>query len=335
MRYLPIDQISENSILAMPIYSDSGGILLSANTALRSTYLKKLAGLGYAGLYIYDEISEHIDVHDLLTEKLRRKALKALKKMNLDACRAIAHSIVEELMSHSRISVDMLNVASFDNYTFTHSINVAVLCVTVGIGAGLNYEQLQRLSESALLHDIGKLAISVDILNKPGALSEEEMEVVRQHPEEGYKMLKSDVAIPVTVKESVYAHHENEDGSGYPRQLDSKRIPTFAKIIHVCDVYDALITARPYKKALNPADALEFLMSNCWSKFDATYVKKLMEYIAPYPTGITVELSDGTRALVLRQNSVNYMRPGVIRVDTREEIDLMNTLNLTITGILT
>lgn len=335
MRYLPIDRIEENSVLAVPVYNDSGNILLNANAVLKRSYLEKLSLLGYAGLYIYDEISEGIIVKDILSEEVRIKAIKSLKTLNLDACKVLAHSIVDELMKHPDISLDMVNISSFDNYTYRHCINVAVLSVIVGIGCGLNNRQLKLLSEAALLHDIGKTAIDLNILNKRGRLTEEEMEIMRTHPQKGYDMVKDNVSMSAVVKNAILSHHENEDGSGYPRKLKGNSIHLFAKIIHVCDVYDALVANRVYRKAVNPAEALEYLMSNCWIMFDVGCVKKIIEYVSPYPTGITVELSNGKQALVVEQNSLYHVRPKIMLLDTREKIDLMEALNLTIVKIVT
>lgn len=335
MRYLPIESIPVNSLLAMPVYSSGGNILLNANTALKRSYLHKLASLGFAGLYIYDDISADVVVKQLLTDELRAEMLNALKVLDIDACRLLAHSLVDELRKQPHASIDMMNVASYDNYTYNHSLDVAVLAVVVGIACGFPYDKLKRLSEGALLHDIGKMRISLDILNKKEPLTEAEMDIIRQHPEDGYLMIKEDSTIPATVKRAVYAHHENEDGSGYPNALWGSRIPQFAKIIHVCDVYDALVSNRIYRRALNPADAMEFLMSKCYTMFDVKYVKTLMECVTPYPTGITVELSNGRQALALRQNSASFIRPHIRTLDTLEDIDLMEVLNLTIVRIVT
>ncbi|WP_304508622.1 HD-GYP domain-containing protein [Anaerotignum sp.] len=335
MRYLPLQQIKENSILAIPVYNDTGSILLNANTILKRAYIQKLAVLGYAGLYIYDDISNEIIVTELLSEQLKRSTVQALKSFNLDSCRLMAHSIVDELLNKSDVSVDMVNIASFDNYTYIHCINVAVLSVILGIGMGLNYTQLKELSEAALLHDIGKVNISIDILNKKEKLTDEEMNIIRSHSQEGYNIIKDNFMISGLVKNAVLSHHENEDGSGYPRSLIGKHIHIYAKIIHVCDVYDALVSNRVYRKAMNPADALEYLMSNSYIMFDVSCVKKAMEYISPYPTGITVELSDGQEAIVVKQNHVHHLRPKVVITKTKEKIDLMKVFNLTIVKIIT
>ena len=175
MRYLPIDQIEENSILAMPVYNDHGSIYLNANCVLKRVYLERLKENGYAGLYIYDDISDTVTVNRLLSEELRIATVKALKTLNLDACRIMAHSIVDELLNHSEISVDMVNISSFDSYTYVHCMNVAVLSVIVGIASGFTDEQLKNLSQAALLHDLGKLSIDAEILNKKGPLTDEEM----------------------------------------------------------------------------------------------------------------------------------------------------------------
>ncbi|MEA4893360.1 MAG: HD-GYP domain-containing protein [Peptococcaceae bacterium] len=302
---------------------------------MKRSFLDKLSVRGYGGLYIYDEISEGVAVKEMLSNELRMKAMNSLKTLNLDACRAVANSLVDELLNQSDISIDMVNVAAFDNYIYVHCINVAVLSVIVGIGAGLNVANLRQLSQAALLHDIGKLSISLDILNKKDKLTDEEMRIIRCHPEEGYNIVKNNIRISALVKNAILSHHENEDGSGYPRCLKSEKIHHYAKIIHVCDVYDALVSNRAYRRAMNPAEALEYLMGNCWIMFDVEYVKKLMEYVSPYPTGITVELSNGKQALVIRQNNEHRVRPVVVVIDTKEEIDLMKVLDLTIIKILT
>lgn len=335
MRYLPISRVKEHSILATPIFNEKGDILLNANVVLKRSYLNRLARMGYSGLYIYDEISKDIELQELLPEEMRIEAVKSLKTLNLDACRVLAHSIVDELLKQSSISVDMISVASFDTATYIHSINVAVLSVIIGIGSGMGNGQLKLLSEAALLHDIGKLSVNLEILNKKGTLTEEEMMIMRSHPMEGYNMVKDNYNISTVVKNAILSHHENEDGTGYPRNLKGDDIHYFAKIIHVCDVYDALIANRVYREALNPAEAIEYLMSHCWTLFDCTYVKKLMEYVSPYPTGITIELSNGQKAIVIQQNDQNRIRPKVRVIETKQEIDLMVILNLTIVKCLT
>lgn len=335
MRYLPINSVKENAILATPIFNEKGDILLNANVVLKRSYINRLARMGYTGLYIYDEISKDIELQELLPENLRIEAVKSLKTLNLDACRVLAHSIVDELLKQSNISVDMISVASFDTATYIHSINVAVLSVIIGIGSGMGDKHLKLLSEAALLHDIGKLSVNLEILNKKGTLTEEEMIIMRSHPMEGYNMVKDNMSISAVVKNAILSHHENEDGSGYPRGLIAEQIHPFAKIIHVCDVYDALIANRVYREALNPAEAIEYLMSHCWTLFDSNYVKKLLEYISPYPTGITIELSNGKQAIVTEQSTENRVRPKVRVIETKEEIDLMVVLNLTIVKCLT
>ncbi len=190
MRYLPIESIPADSLLAMPVYSSGGSILLNANTALKRSYLRKLTSLGFAGLYIYDDISADVVVKQLLTDELRAEMLNALKVLDIDACRLLAHSLVDELRKQPHASIDMMNVASYDNYTYNHSLDVAVLAVVVGIACGFPYDKLKRLSEGALLHDIGKMRISLDILNKKEPLTEAEMDIIRQHPEDGYLMIK-------------------------------------------------------------------------------------------------------------------------------------------------
>ena len=127
----------------------------------------------------------------------------------------------------------------------------------------------------------------------------------------------------------------NEDGTGYPHKFTGDDLHMFCKIVHVCDVYDALVTNRVYRKAMNPADAFEYLMSNCWTMFDASCVKRLMQSVSPYPTGVTVELSNGKMGIVSQQNREAPARPQIVLTETGETLDLAKILNITIIQIIT
>ncbi|MBQ8626633.1 MAG: HD domain-containing protein, partial [Agathobacter sp.] len=169
---------------------------------------------------------------------------------------------------------------------------------------------------------------------KPGRLTPEEYAEVQKHSLYGYNMLKDNNEISSVTRNAIYSHHENEDGTGYPRHLTSDKIHKFAKIIHIADVYDALTTKRVYKDAMNPADALEYLMVNTQSMFDKEMVTTFLQYIAPYPLGVTVELSNGKQAVVVKNSREMLTRP-TVRLFDGTIINLVDTLDLTITKLLT
>lgn len=330
MRFLDINKIEPGMILVKPIYDKNGNILLQSNTKITSHYLNKIKGLGFQKLYVYDkfdsELSKDIVYGEVVSEKLRQDAIKNLKTLNLDAVTFYANQLVSELVSASDILIDLSDIRNFHNSTYEHSLNVALMAVTVGIGMGLNNDQLKSLSIGAILHDIGKTAIDKEILDKPGKLTDEEYAIMKKHPNFGYNMLKDNDDISSLSRVTVLLHHENEDGSGYPFGRTGDKIPLFAKIVHVVDVFDALISERSYKKPNTPSDALEYLMGNCGTMFDEDVVNIFIKYIAIYPLGSTVLLSDGRKAIVEKNYSDSVLRPLVFTEDN-EVLDLRNDLN--------
>ena len=154
----------------------------------------------------------------------------------------------------------MLDLRSYDDYTYAHSVNVAVLCCVIGMGMQMNERDLNYLVTAALLHDLGKLSIPPEILNKPGRLTPEEYQIMKKHAEYSYKLLSNRWDISAHIKQTVLLHHENYDGSGYPSNLSGDSIPLGARILRVCDVYAALISDRPYRKAFDVSSVIELMI---------------------------------------------------------------------------
>jgi len=332
MKYINIKDLNPGMVLANTLYDNNENLLLKANHKLTRHNIIRIQQLNFDGLYIYED--DDIAIHnELISERVRIKTLKALKHLNIEKCLHLANKIVDEIRSNESMVIETINLSSYDNYTYIHSINVSVFSVITGIALGLTDEQLRNLSRAALLHDIGKTCISKEILNKPDALTEEEFEEVKKHPQYGYNLLQTNNEIASVVRNAVYSHHENEDGSGYPRGLTSEKIHLFAKIIHVADVYDALTARRIYKNPLNPADALEYLMASVETVFNKEVLEAFMKHIAPYPIGISIRLSNGYDAIVVKNNEDALTRP-IVRLSNGIVINLQHTLNVTITKLL-
>lgn len=333
MRYVRINELIPDMVLATTLYDDNDNILLRANHKLTRHNIRRIKLLDYAGLYIYEdnEVALH---NELISEHTRITALRALKRLNIDKCLYLANEIVDEIRCSDSMLVETVNLSTYDNYTYLHSINVDVLSVVTGIALGLTDNQLRNLSKAALLHDIGKTCVPKEILNKPDILTAEEFAEVQKHPRYGYDLLKENENISSTVRNAVYSHHENEDGTGYPRGLTSDKIHLFAKIIHIADVYDALTARRIYKEPLNPADALEYLMAHAGSMFDKNVLEAFIKHIAPYPVGTSIMLSNGQSAMVIKNNEESLTRP-IVKLENGTIINLQKTLNITITDLLT
>lgn len=328
MIYTKTDDLKEGMVLANTIYDNNETILLKSNIKLNDFYISRIKELNYDGVYVYEDDYRTTPTH-ILSERTRIRTLKALKQLNIEDCIFLANEIVDEVRSQKNVIVEMINLSTFDNYTYMHSINVDMLSVILGVAAGLTNDELRKLSQAALMHDIGKIKIDLEILNKPGRLNVDEYSLMQNHPEYGYNILHRHPDVSSVVRNAVLSHHENEDGTGYPRQLAGNNIHKFAKIIHVADVYDALTAKRVYKDALNPADAIEYLMANVNSMFNRSLVEMFIKYIAPYPVGIRVLLSTKQCAHIHENHPEALLRP-TVRLDDGTLINLMDVLNITI-----
>ena len=174
MRYISIDSAQPGMIVGKSIYNEQGSILVNYRVKLTERLISRMRDIGLAGLYIEDELSSDITVEDLISDELGVKATKALTKLDIDAALKVASDITEELSLNGDINVNLISMRTNSDYTYKHSVNVAVLSVLTGIGIGLKKSILKELSAAGLLHDIGKLNLPLDLLEKAGPLSEEE-----------------------------------------------------------------------------------------------------------------------------------------------------------------
>ena len=268
----------------------------------------------------------------LLDDNLRLKALSAVECLNVDQVAYIATDLVEALQEcNGDLVIELHNLSIYDQSTHEHSLNVALTAVSCGIGMGLTNDQLEHLATASLLHDIGKTQVPIQIINKPDKLTSEERFLVERHPQYGYDMLYNKPEIHSEARAAVLCHHENQDGSGYGRKLSGNQIPILARIIHVADVYDALVKKRAYKDKLSQTECIEYLMGGCGTLFDFDCVSTFLKYIAVYPVGCRVKLSDGRIARVIKNTKGLLERPVVMYED--KILDLANDktlLNLTI-----
>lgn len=324
MRYINIEKVESGMVLAKEVFDDDGRVLLAANTILTKEYIIRLSIRGYQGVYIEDELSRGIQIDEVISIELRNEGAKAVKEGNIDSLKSIAKNIVSQLLEKDKsISLDIKDLRTYDNYTYKHSVNVAVISTIIGIYLSYDEESLYELCLAALMHDIGKTKIDPGIINKPGRLSMMEYRIVQEHARYSYDILDENCLISARTKQAVLHHHENEDGTGYPDRLVGDEIPPYAKIIHVADVYDALTSKRPYKKPYALSEAIEYLMGGSNVLFDRNAVEAFLEAVPVYAKGIDVLMTNGERAIVV-SNTSNPLRPIVRLVDSGKDIDLCN-----------
>jgi HD-GYP domain-containing protein (c-di-GMP phosphodiesterase class II) len=352
MRRISVDRIREGMVLAKTLYSVDGNILLNAGIKLKESYISKFRELGINEIYIDDKLSSDIIIEDVISDETRFEARMAVKKAmdnvmvggNIDvkSIRNVVVNIVEELLRVPDAIINLQDLRTVDNYTFSHSANVCVLSAITGIALGYDAYRLKELCMGALLHDIGKTKIPNSILNKPGPLSTEEYEIIKRHTRYGYDILKQNVEVSAYTSYVALTHHERINGEGYPLGIKGEEIHEFSRIVSIADVFDAMTSNRVYRKRINISEAVEYLVAMGHHHFDYDIVKKFVEHVSIFPLGSYVTLSTGETAIVVDNNKKYPNRPVVrlvkdpegVEYESFKEIDLTSYNSIVITDVL-
>ena len=331
MRFIPTFCLKEGMILGKNLYNKDGNLLLKEGLNIKKQYIDKIVELGVQGVYIDDEISRDIEVKSIIDEELRLKAVQGIKNIfinvenkskvdnDIKQVNKIVENMVDELIQNRNLMVNMVDIKLFDDYTYFHSVNVAILSIIIGISLSLNKNELYKLGMGALLHDIGKVFVTKDILNKNGKLTDDEFDIMKLHPWQGYNYIKSRFNLPIKSCIGVLEHHEKYDGTGYPNKKVGDSICLFGRIISIADVYDALTSDRHYRKALLPSDAMEYIMGGSGSHFDFEIVNLFIKKVAAYPIGTCVRLSNGLVGIVVENFPDACIRPKVRLIEDNSE----------------
>jgi len=265
----------------------------------------------------YPTIEEVVELQQLHSEaKKRTKALleeaRVGNTVDTSAGMDIVEDFVQACFKNSNLVASLSRLKDFDDYTFTHSLNVSVLSISLGKRLGMNANELRELGIGALFHDLGKMKVPQSILNKPGKLTDEEFEIMKSHPQLGYEILKNDKIIPKNALNCVLQHHERADGSGYPNNLSESNISKLGKITSIVDVYDAITSDRVYHKGMAAHEAIKLIFSWSGKRFNKILVKFFVDIVGIYPTGTLVLLNTGELAIVFEVNRDEPTRPKVI-----------------------
>lgn len=329
MRYIPINKIVPGMVLGNDLYDSWGRLLVSKNFILTDVFIEKIREKGIFGLYIDDDISKGIEIESAISPALRAEGMSAVQTQDIDACKNIAKRIVEEMVANQKVSLDMFDLKTFDDYLFSHCVNVAVIGCTIGMGMRFGEKLLEDIVLSGLLHDLGKMEIPDEILNKPERLTNEEFALIKTHANLSYEMIKDRPDISANVKHAVLSHHENYDGSGYPNGLDDNNISPIARILHVADVYDALTSKRCYKKPYSQGAAIDLIEGGKGTTFDPGAVEAFIGLVPLYPKGTTVIIGESAEAIIVENSGVHNKRP-IVRTRDFREIDLSLPENIEI-----
>ncbi|WP_071393664.1 HD-GYP domain-containing protein [Bacillus tuaregi] len=355
MRLVKTSSVEANTKLGKAIYNEQGRILINKGVALEGRMLKRLLELGITFIYIEDRQTEDLVIHDPISDPLKREALTTIAttfhkiyteplesksfilEKSIKEYKAVIKHIMSELNEKPKLMSILSDVCVHDTYIFTHSLNVTLYSLAVGMELKLPSDKLEAIGLGALMHDIGKVSVPKEILMKPGKLNDEEYAVVKQHSTAGFELLRNTHTVPLLVSHCAFQHHERLDGSGYPRGLRGNDIHDYAKIVAVADVFDAVTSHRVYREAMLPHEGLEMLYAGSERHFHPKIVKAFQNSVAIYPVGITVSLNDGRKGVVVKQNKSLNDRPVVRIIETGGfpvepyEINLAEELSLVVT----
>tara|TARA_R110001583_G_scaffold59702_1_gene177536 strand:+ start:2014 stop:3039 length:1026 start_codon:yes stop_codon:yes gene_type:complete len=204
------------------------------------------------------------------SRELMTRLLESPTAENLKASKKAIGSITDLILSDDQTASNMLRITSHDFYTYTHSVNVGVTSIMLAKALFRNSDahDMHELGAGFFLHDIGKVNVRADVINKPGKLDDDEMRHMRTHPYKGYKMLEKAGQLTEESRIIILQHHERADGQGYPKQLHNREIHIYGKICCIADVFDALTAERSYKKAMTPYEALVLMKQQMADHFD-------------------------------------------------------------------
>ena len=352
---MPLNRVPDGAELGRDVSSGraDGMPLLRAGTALNPRYRDALLRAGIHAVYVKDEATEGIEPQQVISAETRAvatqagghafeaasDAFKAGRPLSADALEqldSIAARMAREIANTGDFALALADLSAADGYTLQHSVDVAALGLLIGqrlfrdrgyvdYRGRQTYEKvdarLTRLGLGLLLHDIGKLVVPSEILNKPGKLDPHEWEVMKTHPLAGVELLRSELISPL-VKVVVRSHHERWDGGGYPDGKSEREIHELARIAAVADVYDAVTSERVYAAARPAHAGVRIIREGRGTAFDPEIVDAFSKIVAPFPAGDPVELSDGRGGVVasVRENAVD--RPVVRVIGDGEPYDL-------------
>ncbi len=381
MQKVLVERLQPGMILGREVHNERGDTLLVRGVALTSQYIERMRQYGYYAVFVRDGIADDVEPPDILSQKVRSLTFRHLQDVFAIAESAAAiqdendrkealaslptasqplfaslyrdvEKIVDEVTKAKTVS-GLVSLKTHDNYTFEHSLDVAVVGVMLGQRLSLSSRDLHQLALGCLCHDIGKLVVPESILNKPARLSADEFAVVQRHPQAGYEIVQSLMdSSDIIARHVVRQHHERQDGKGYHlgmkgnNRLNIRKqsygrgfILPAAEIAAVADVYSALASDRPYRQAMTSEEVAAILQGMAGAHLNREIVTRFLSILPAYPVGTEVVVISsklqGYRGIVTNVDPGDPHRPAVLilfspqgrtvapfEVDTRKDRDI-------------
>lgn len=232
--------------------------------------------------------------------------------LELDQARMLVGRLVSTVNSNGSVLRILSVLKAYDEYTFTHCVNVASMGVLFGKHMGLSDARMEELGLAGLLHDVGKCMLPSELVNKPGSLTSAEYEEMKRHSALGWEYVRSQPGIEARVARGILEHHERLDGSGYPGNLKGEQIGGISRVLSVLDVYDALTSNRVYRRGMSPHMALRTLYESRGGAFAAGVLDRFISCVGVYPPSSVVQLRNGCYAVVVGHNELQPLQPDVV-----------------------
>jgi len=354
-----LHDLKEGMITAEDVFSIDRQLVVPKGVALTENLIAKLYSFDILSVRISDEVIEPtITKEDVAKMSNSSKmaispeflAYKEEFSIKLEKVRLSFNSLFEniddfnpqevlndtlEMINHrstpTGIMDILLNMQNYDDCTYAHSLNVAMLCNIIAGWLRFSEEDKELATACGLFHDVGKMCLPPEIINKPSSLTPDEMQKVQTHPLESYKMI-SKLNLPEEVKNAALMHHERCDGSGYPYGFTSEKISRFAKLVSIADVYEAMTSRRTYREAICPFSVITHFENEGISKYDPEFLFPFLENVVNTFINQKVKLSNGLIGDIIFVNPVALSKP-TIKIGSKY-IDLKAINNLDITKIL-
>ncbi|HZK57872.1 MAG TPA: HD-GYP domain-containing protein [Clostridia bacterium] len=337
---LSISHLKPGMVLDSSIYSSQGKLLLNWDHTLTAKNIRALKEMGILAANIRSDVALNLDFEktdNVLDDEIKIEVLNSVrnfveKNMIKESYRTLVElirNIITEILSGKSSIGGLSEIVAYDSYTYAHSVDVCILSIIIGHEMGLSKSVLIKLGIGSLLHDLGKIRIPIEILNKTGSLTEEEFTEIKKHTVLGHKMANYEFEERLS-KESISIilnHHERYNGSGYPRGLKGSELSVLDMICGIADMYSAMTTDRSYRKALFYSEVYEMLQGSAGSYFSFNIVQAFAQSIQPYPVGTLVRMNNGHKACVIKTNPSLPTRPIVKILPTKEIIDLSGNLS--------
>ena len=234
------------------------------------------------------------------------------RTVDTGGAKKLVNSLVGSIIRNPDALTWMTQLKNKDEYTALHSLNVCVLTLTFARHLGMEDAALQEIGLGGFMHDIGKLRVPLEVLNKPGKLTEGEFELMKKHPQYGRDLLNRSGGVPSSTIDIAFSHHERAVGQGYPRGIKQDQISQFARVVAIVDVYDALSSDRVYHKGLTGQETMKKLYEWRNRSLDGILVEQFIQALGVYPVGSLVELNSGELALVLSADPHSRLQPKVM-----------------------